>query len=171
MPAPLYAIGDIHGYQAELDRVLSLIEDDGGPDAHVIFLGDYTDRGPDSAAVLDTLVEGKAQGRNWTFLKGNHDRMFEWFMEVPPRHDPYMMVSLYWLHERLGGAATLESYGIDVRPDRNATVIAARSTSVRFRSPTRFASSGSYSTRLSIRSYNSGSTRMSSNRVCPCVTS
>ena len=118
MPAPLYAIGDIHGHMAELDRVLTLIEEDGGPDAQVVFLGDYTDRGPDSRAVLDTLVEAKAQGRNWTFLKGNHDRMFEWFMEVPPRHDPYMMVSLYWLHDRLGGDATLASYGIEVHPER-----------------------------------------------------
>lgn len=118
MPNPIYAIGDIHGQKGQLDRILNLIETDGGKDAHIVFLGDYTDRGPDSCAVLDTLIEGKAQGRNWTFIKGNHDRMFEWFMEVPPRGDPYMMVSLYWLHERLGGDTTLASYGVDVRPDR-----------------------------------------------------
>ncbi len=118
MSHPIYAIGDVHGQMGQLDRVLHLIETDGGKDAHIVFLGDYTDRGPDSAAVLDTLVDAQAQGRNWTFLKGNHDRMFEWFMEVPPRSDPYMMVSLYWLHERLGGDTTLASYGVDVRPDR-----------------------------------------------------
>ena len=118
MPNPIYAIGDIHGQKGQLDRVLQLVENDGGKDAQIVFLGDYTDRGPDSRAVLDTLVEGKAQERNWTFLKGNHDRMFEWFMEVPPRNDPYMMVSLYWLHERLGGDTTLASYGVDVRPER-----------------------------------------------------
>ena len=118
MSHPIYAIGDVHGQMGQLDRVLHLIETDGGKDAHIVFLGDYTDRGPDSAAVLDTLVDAQAQGRNWTFLKGNHDRMFEWFMEVPPRSDPYMMVSLYWLHERLGGDTTLASYGVDIRPDR-----------------------------------------------------
>ncbi|MEM9869719.1 MAG: metallophosphoesterase family protein [Pseudomonadota bacterium] len=118
MPHPIYAIGDVHGHKGQLDRVLHLIETDGGADAHIVFLGDYADRGPDSRAVLDTLVEGKAQGRNWTFLKGNHDRMFEWFMEVPPRHDPYMMVSLYWLHERLGGDTTLASYGVDADAER-----------------------------------------------------
>ncbi|GGX39501.1 serine/threonine protein phosphatase [Tateyamaria omphalii] len=110
---PIYAIGDIHGQKAELDRVLSLIEADGGRDADVVFLGDYTDRGPDSRAVLDTLIEGRDAGRNWTFLKGNHDRMFEWFMADPIRHDPYMMVELYWLHDRLGGNTTLASYGVD----------------------------------------------------------
>ncbi len=118
MNTPLYAIGDIHGQAAELDRVLDLIEADGGPDARVVFLGDYADRGPDSQGVLDRLVAGRAAGRNWVFLKGNHDRMFDWFMENPPREDPYMMVELYWLHPRLGGDTTLASYGVDANPRR-----------------------------------------------------
>ncbi|MEP1586211.1 MAG: metallophosphoesterase family protein [Tateyamaria sp.] len=113
MSHPIYAIGDIHGQKAELDRVLALIETDGGQDADVVFLGDYTDRGPDSRAVLDTLVNGQQDKRNWTFLKGNHDRMFEWFMQKPLQHDPYLMVELYWLHPRLGGDTTLASYGVD----------------------------------------------------------
>ena len=111
MTQPLYAIGDIHGQLAELHRVLDLIEADGGPDAHVVFLGDYTDRGPDSRGVLDLLIEGQAQGRNWTFLKGNHDRMFSWFMEDYPRHDAYLPTEFNWLHPRLGGDTTLASYG------------------------------------------------------------
>ena len=115
MSSPVYAIGDIHGQQAELDRVLALIHADGGPDAQIVFLGDYTDRGPHSRQVLDTLIAGRDAGRNWTFLKGNHDRMFEWFMQTPLRHDPYLMVELYWLHERLGGDTTLASYGVDVQ--------------------------------------------------------
>ena len=118
MPDPIYAIGDIHGQMAELDRVLSLIETDGGQDARIVFLGDYTDRGPDSRAVLDTLIHGQDTDRNWTFLKGNHDRMFEWFMQDPIRHDPYMMVELYWLHDRLGGDTTLASYGVDASGHR-----------------------------------------------------
>ncbi|APX13060.1 metallophosphoesterase family protein [Tateyamaria omphalii] len=118
MQNPIYAIGDIHGQKARLDHALSLIEADGGPDTHIVFLGDYTDRGPDSRAVLDTLVDGRDAGRNWTFLKGNHDRMFEWFMADPIRHDPHMMVELYWLHERLGGNTTLASYGVDASGQR-----------------------------------------------------
>ena len=77
MPQPLYAIGDIHGQLEQLHRVLTLIEADGGPDAKVIFLGDYTDRGPDSAGVIDLLIKARDAGRNWHFIKGNHDRMFE----------------------------------------------------------------------------------------------
>ena len=35
----IYAIGDIHGQLAELHRVLDLIEEDGGKDAQIVFLG------------------------------------------------------------------------------------------------------------------------------------
>ena len=118
MSDPIYAIGDIHGQSEELHRVLDLIEDDGGMDAPVVFLGDYADRGPDSRGVLETLVAGQQAKRNWTFLKGNHDRMFEWFMQRPILHDPYMLVELYWLHPRLGGDTTLGSYGVDAGPQR-----------------------------------------------------
>ena len=48
MTDPIYAIGDIHGQLAELQRVLALIEAEDGPAAHIVFLGDYTDRGPDT---------------------------------------------------------------------------------------------------------------------------
>ena len=89
---PLYAIGDIHGQLAELHRVLALIEADGGPDARIVFLGDYTDRGPDSRSVLDLLIEALHAGRPWHFLKGNHDRMFCWFMQDYPRHEAYLPI-------------------------------------------------------------------------------
>ena len=45
MTQPVYVIGDLHGQVAELERALSLIQHDGGPDAQVVFLGDYVDRG------------------------------------------------------------------------------------------------------------------------------
>ncbi|MEO9897331.1 MAG: metallophosphoesterase family protein [Paracoccaceae bacterium] len=114
----VYSVGDIHGQLDELKRVLALIQDDGGPDAKIVFLGDYTDRGPDSRGVLDHLIAGQQQGRNWTFIKGNHDRMFEWFMQSPTHADPYLMVELYWLHPRLGGDTTLASYDVDASAHR-----------------------------------------------------
>lgn len=123
MTEPIYAIGDIHGQLAELQRVLTLIEHDGGPDARIVFLGDYTDRGPDSRGVLDLLVEGQKAGRNWTFLKGNHDRMFSWFMQDYPRHDATLMIELSWLHPRLGGDTTLASYGVEVTPKTRAIAV------------------------------------------------
>lgn len=113
MTTPLYAIGDIHGQLDALHAALDLIKADGGPDAHVVFLGDYTDRGPDSKGVLDLLVQGRADNRNWTLLRGNHDRMFAWFMHEYPLHDAYLPIDLYWLHPRLGGDTTLAAYGID----------------------------------------------------------
>ena len=113
MPASLYAVGDIHGQLAELERVLSLIEADGGPDAEVVFLGDYTDRGADSQDVIDLLLDGRDAQRNWHFIKGNHDRMFEWFLEPYPRHEAYLPIELAWLHPRLGGDTTLASYGLE----------------------------------------------------------
>ena len=112
MTAPLYAIGDVHGQLAKLEQALALIEADGGPEARIVFLGDYTDRGPDSKGVLERLIKAQEDGRNWVFLKGNHDRMFHWFMEDYPRHDAHLPVELYWLHERLGGDTTLASYDI-----------------------------------------------------------
>jgi len=118
MSETLYAIGDIHGQLSQLDRVLALIDADGGSDAPIVFLGDYTDRGPDSRGVLDRLIEGRDAGRNWTFLMGNHDRMFSLFLQSPPQVDPYMLVELYWLHPRLGGDTTLASYGVSAKGTR-----------------------------------------------------
>lgn len=108
----LYVVGDIHGQLAQLDRALDLIKKDGGCSARVVFLGDYTDRGPDSKGVLDRLIRGRDEGQDWTFIKGNHDRMFEWFMEDTPRPDRHLPIDRTWLHERLGGDTTLASYGV-----------------------------------------------------------
>lgn len=116
MTDPIYAIGDIHGHIDKLERALALVDADGGPDAHIVFMGDYVDRGPDSKAVIDRLIDGKTVGRNWTFLKGNHDRMFEWFLEDFPREDPHLPVELYYLQDRIGGSQTLASYGVDAGP-------------------------------------------------------
>ncbi|MCM2562831.1 serine/threonine protein phosphatase [Lutimaribacter sp. EGI FJ00015] len=112
MTRPIYAIGDIHGQRSMLEDTLALIEADGGPEAPVVFLGDYIDRGPDSRGVLDLLSSGLAEGRNWTCLKGNHDRLMEWYLNTPPVHDPYLLVGFDWMHERIGGRETAASYGV-----------------------------------------------------------
>lgn len=114
----IYAVGDIHGQIGMLEDALARVERDTGPDARVVFLGDLVDRGPDSKAVVQTLIEGIAAGRNWTVLKGNHDRMFSWFMADPPRIETRLPVGLDWLHDRLGGEATLASYGVKVTSER-----------------------------------------------------
>jgi serine/threonine protein phosphatase 1 len=109
----LYAIGDVHGQRALLEDALALIEADGGPDAPVVLIGDLVDRGPDARGVIELLMDGQDAGRPWTVLKGNHDRLFHWFMEPASRDDPRLFAELDWLHWRLGGFATLASYGVE----------------------------------------------------------
>ncbi|WP_164660071.1 metallophosphoesterase family protein [Tropicibacter sp. Alg240-R139] len=114
MPDPIYAIGDIHGQIDMLHAALTRIEADGGRDARIVFLGDYTDRGPDSRAVLELLIQGQAEGRNWVCLRGNHDQIGAMFLEDYPRSDARFLVGYHWLHPRIGGIETLRSYGVDV---------------------------------------------------------
>ena len=76
----IYALGDIHGQFEMLQYAHRLIEKDGGDDCKIVFVGDYTDRGLQSKQVLDLLIQGQNEGRNWVFLKGNHDKFFSNFV-------------------------------------------------------------------------------------------
>lgn len=115
MSDPIYAIGDIHGQIHELHRVLGLIENDGGPDARIVFLGDYVDRGPDSRAVVQLLIDGLEAGRNWICVKGNHDRYLTRFLQDRAVTDPNTRAGLTWFNPILGGDKTLLSYGVDAQ--------------------------------------------------------
>lgn len=108
----IYAIGDIHGQLEALEQALDLITRDGGPGAQIVFLGDYTDRGPESAGVLRRLREGCAEGRNWICLRGNHDQMFLDYLTSGALHHRRILSGKSWLHPALGGQATLASYGL-----------------------------------------------------------
>jgi serine/threonine protein phosphatase 1 len=114
---PVYAIGDIHGHLDKLVELHEWIARDQakhgeGPIVHV---GDYTDRGPNSKGVLDYLIAGEAAQKNWQFLKGNHDRMMAWYLQETPVRDPRLKAEFEWIHPRLGGLETLQSYGIDTK--------------------------------------------------------
>jgi serine/threonine protein phosphatase 1 len=117
-----YAIGDIHGHLHLLVAVHRLIAEDrkttGDATSPVVHVGDLVDRGADSRGVLDHLIRGIADGAPWVVLKGNHDRMFAGFVADPDFHDPGLRPDLSWLHPRLGGAATLASYGVINAADR-----------------------------------------------------
>ncbi|CUH64649.1 Bis(5'-nucleosyl)-tetraphosphatase PrpE [asymmetrical] [Thalassovita gelatinovora] len=110
---PIYAVGDIHGYLDQLDWAIDLIEKDGGEDAQVVFLGDLVDRGPDSRSVIDRLMAGIEAGRNWAVLRGNHDEMFRNFLESGTVEHHRMRPGMSWPNERVGGLATLGSYGVE----------------------------------------------------------
>ncbi len=111
-----YAIGDIHGQRDALLAAHRRIEADraacGDPEAPVIHLGDLVDRGPDSAGVIELLIEGADRGAPWITILGNHDRMFRGFLGDPDYQDPGLRADLSWLNPRLGGDTTLASYGI-----------------------------------------------------------
>lgn len=117
-----YAIGDIHGHidllRAAHARIAADKAANGEPDAPIIHIGDLVDRGPDCKAVVDYLMQGVAAGEPWVVLKGNHDRLFTIFMEDHSAHDSGMRVDLSWLHPKIGGAATLASYGVKNASDR-----------------------------------------------------
>ncbi|MBL9051672.1 MAG: serine/threonine protein phosphatase [Tabrizicola sp.] len=116
----LYAIGDIHGHLGLLQAAHDLIAADmaaHGP-GPVIHVGDLVDRGPDCRGVVDFLMQGQAEGRDWIVLKGNHDRMFTRFLRDPEEPEPGLRSSYSWLHPKIGGAATLASYGVKNASDR-----------------------------------------------------
>nr|WP_248633456.1 metallophosphoesterase [Cereibacter changlensis] len=111
-----YAIGDIHGHLDQLlaahDRIAADRRATGDETAPVVHVGDLVDRGPDSRGVVEHLRAGIDAGENWVVLKGNHDRMFTGFLKDIKDHDAGLRRDLSWLHPRLGGGATLESYGV-----------------------------------------------------------
>jgi serine/threonine protein phosphatase 1 len=107
----VYAIGDVHGRADLLDRLVALIEDDARPEPgrqdHLVFLGDYVDRGLDSHGVVERLANADQDRFGTIFLKGNHEDALLRFLEDPG-------IGPMWL--QFGGQATLYSYGVR-RPD------------------------------------------------------
>jgi hypothetical protein len=104
-----YAIGDIHGHLNLLKAAHARITEDrkrsGDHDAPIVHVGDLVDRGPNSADVIEYLLQGQAAGEPWIVLKGNHDRMLAGFLVNPSAHDPCLRAGLSYLHPRIGGWA------------------------------------------------------------------
>ncbi|MCB9965375.1 MAG: metallophosphoesterase [Rhodospirillales bacterium] len=105
----LYAIGDLHGYLEPHNMLYARLELEAGKREDlqhiVIYLGDYIDRGPDSAQLIEKLLrlkrsDGLIQHR---FLMGNHEAGLLDYLE-----DPHGAAR--WLE--FGGIETAESYGI-----------------------------------------------------------
>jgi serine/threonine protein phosphatase 1 len=94
----ILALGDIHGCLTAMQTVLKaakLSDDD-----LLIGLGDYVDRGPDTASVLDWIIDRQASGK-FVALRGNHElMMLDAFDDPISRHN--------W--ETVGGKQTLDSY-------------------------------------------------------------
>ena len=97
----VYAIADLHGRLDLLELALAEIEK--REPGVVIFLGDYIDRGPNPAGVINRLIAGPTEsGWKWVCLKGNHEDIM-----CQARADKRKIP--WWLQN--GGGATLLSYG------------------------------------------------------------
>ena len=104
----LYAIGDVHGCDGMLADMHQRIGEDlaarSVEDHRIIHIGDYGDRGSDSARVIARLVAMTAADRRVTCLKGNHDQMLLDFLDDPLGAGDVFLAN--------GGDTTVASYGI-----------------------------------------------------------
>lgn len=101
----IYAIGDIHGALNKLRKLIAQCKQHAdGRSMTIVFLGDYIDRGPESAGVISTVIELQSEhGERVIALKGNHEAIALNVIDgTAPAH--------YWSAQ--GGAATLRSYGV-----------------------------------------------------------
>lgn len=104
----VYAVGDIHGRLDLLEAMLEKIDTDdrqrSGAETSLIFLGDLVDRGPDSKAVIERLLNLRSSGRSTRFLMGNHDEIFLKAATGDVKAVRFLT--------RIGGRDTILSYGV-----------------------------------------------------------
>jgi serine/threonine protein phosphatase 1 len=106
----VYAIGDIHGCDAQLANLYDIIAEDLArrpvDEPVLLHIGDYVDRGADTAGVLRRLLRGSpVAGMAVVNLVGNHD---ETMLHALSGDRP---AATDWLFA--GGRPALESYGVD----------------------------------------------------------
>jgi serine/threonine protein phosphatase 1 len=106
----IYAVGDVHGRADLLMGMLAQIQDHvahlpPNTRTEVVMLGDYIDRGSQSAQVLDLLSIGVVPTLRLRCLRGNHETMM-----IAALQDPHCALVDRWLLN--GGVETLASYGL-----------------------------------------------------------
>jgi serine/threonine protein phosphatase 1 len=98
-------VGDVHGNLRALSGLCDVLAARGEP--HAVFLGDYINKGAESAAVMQKILAYSRTGRA-TLLIGNHEAAL---LEALDTGDlaPFL---------KMGGAMTIRSYvGARVGPD------------------------------------------------------
>ena len=105
----VYAVGDVHGYSAQLGQLMVDIRADAersnsAERPRLIFVGDYVDRGPDSRGVIEAVMalQGDPQFEVVS-LRGNHEHALLRFLDEPE-------FARAWITN--WGEATLQSYGV-----------------------------------------------------------
>ncbi|MFW6347502.1 MAG: metallophosphoesterase family protein [Cyclonatronaceae bacterium] len=109
MPAPdsssarrLIAIGDIHGCARTLKALLKKLHPYYNSGYTFVFIGDYIDRGPESASVFDILMQ-LDETESCVFLRGNHEQMM--IDALDGRNRKLWMMN--------GGLQTIASFTVD----------------------------------------------------------
>lgn len=105
---PFVAVGDLHG-RLDLLRALEARLAGLPVDWPVVFVGDYVDRGDESAAVLRQMMGDMA--RPHIAMMGNHEDMLLRFIDAPEAE------AGRWL--RNGGLQTLASFGVGGTPGQD----------------------------------------------------
>ncbi len=104
----IFVVGDIHGCIDKAQKLLSKIPIRWDRDM-LVFLGDYVDRGPDPAGVVQLMIElGSEHPGRVVCLKGNHEVMFLDYLKGGPLSSAFV---------NFGGMDTLKSYGISANSD------------------------------------------------------
>ena len=112
----VYAIGDLHGRVDLFDRLVAQIRADiaahpGGYTGKplIVLLGDYIDRGPASAQVIDRILELEQDGTiEVRSVLGNHEDAMVAFLDERSSGQSW---------GRYGGLTTLASYGVPAPED------------------------------------------------------
>jgi len=111
---PLWAIGDIHGCTDQLTALYDHLRARVTGAALLVHLGDYVDRGRDSAGALSMVAAGPGiAGLEQVDLRGNHDLYLINAAGLDGDIDPALVAR--WL--RNGGKTTLNDLGVSAAID------------------------------------------------------
>jgi serine/threonine protein phosphatase 1 len=112
-----YAIPDLHGridlLEAAFERIAGHAA---GRICTIVILGDYIDRGPNSAQVIDKLMCFQSDTMRLVALKGNHEAMMWEVSNNLAEMD-------HWIEN--GGEPTLESYRVQAENGASIRVVPA----------------------------------------------
>ena len=159
----IIAIGDIHGCAVALRVLLEAI--DVVESDTIVSLGDLVDRGPDSKAAIDQLLELRSRCK-LVLVEGNHEEMMLAVVRGgKPPHE--------WLKH--GGVSTLDSYGfsgdLSVVPDEHVAFM--ESALPFYETDSHFFVHGNYSPKVPLEKQDPAVTRWRSlidrrpGRMCP----
>jgi serine/threonine protein phosphatase 1 len=111
-----YAIGDIHGYAQLLGTLLDVIAVHAAGRSHrVVTLGDYVNKGPDSAGALRMLMSRTAAAPDrFVSLMGNHDLALLRAAQDPAEEAKFAS---------MGGLDVLAQFGVATAVDLPADVV------------------------------------------------